>query len=146
MKKTLLIAMAMIVSSLSLFLRAEDQRIDQTQLPQEARMFIARHFPSDEILYAEQDKGMFSTDYEVVLKSGARIEFDSRGNWIEVSSRKVAVPTSLIPAKISQYVGSNYPGRNIREITREGSKYEVELTGGTDLVFGSKGEFLRVDD
>lgn len=146
MKKTLLIAIAMIISSLTLSIRADDKRIDQTQLPQDARMFIARHFPNDEILYAEQDKGMFSSDFEVVLKSGARIEFDSRGNWTEVSSRKVAVPTSIIPAKISQYVGANYPDRSIREITREGSKYEVELTGGTDLVFGSKGEFIRVDD
>ena len=146
MKKFFLTVMTFVAAMLPFAAHADDHRIDKSQLPHEARVFIAKHFGGDDVLYAERDKGLFTTDYEVVLKSGSRIEFNSDGDWEEVSSRKSAVPSSFIPSGITKYVASNYPGEFIREISRDGRGYDVELSNGIDLDFSSSGQFERIDD
>lgn len=146
MKKIFLTVMTFVATMLPFAAQADDHRIDKTQLPHEARVFISTHFGGDDVLYAERDKGLFTTDYEVVLKSGSRIEFDSDGDWEEVSSRKAAIPYSFIPADITKYVASNYPGEYIREISRDGGGFDVELSNGVDLDFNSSGKFDGIDD
>ena len=41
---------------------------------------------------------MESTKYEVLLMDGTEIDFDSRGNWEEVSAKKgKTVPATVVP-------------------------------------------------
>lgn len=146
MKKICLTVMTLMAAMMSFVAQADEHRIDKSQLPKDAQTFIAKHFAGDDVLYVECDKGVFTTDYEVVLKSGVRIEFDSDGDWEEVSNRKVAVPASIIPANIAKYVESNFPGEYIRDISRDRRGYDVELSNGLDLDFSTSGVFERIDD
>ena len=63
-----------------------------------------------------------------------------------VKARNGAVPTKIVPAKISKYVHKNYPNVLIKEIQKERRKYEVSLSNGLDLDFNLNGKFLKIDD
>ena len=71
---------------------------------------------------------------------------DKNGNWTEVDAKKNAVPHSIIPASIREYVKKSFPNNEIVQISKDSREIEVELTSGIDLKFNSKGEFIRVDD
>lgn len=70
---------------------------DMNQLPLPARNFINRHFTKPEVSHIKIDKEMLeATKYEVLLTDGTEIEFDSKGNWEEVSARKgQVIPASM---------------------------------------------------
>ena len=72
---------------------------DMNQLPLPARNFINRHFTKPEVSHIKIDKEMLeATKYEVLLTDGTEIEFDSKGNWEEVSARKgQVIPASIVP-------------------------------------------------
>ena len=62
---------------------------DMNQLPLPARNFINGNFAKPQIAHIKIDKDMMeSTKYEVVLMDGTEIDFDSKGNWEEVSAKK----------------------------------------------------------
>lgn len=108
--------------------------INTSELPQAARNFIAKHFPSDKIRKAEKDQGRRGMEYEVDLTSGAEIDFKSDGDWKEVkAARGKAVPSAIVPAAIAKYVSKNFSGQTIVEISRKRGGYEVELSNGSEL-------------
>lgn len=132
---------------LSFQVNAQETVIKTNELPKTAQDFISKNFAGQKVSQAVKDKGMISTDYEVWLDNGTKIEFDGDGNWEDVDSEnKTAIPTGFIPAKIRSYVSKNFPTQKIGKIERSSSKFEVELTNGMDLEFNSQGEFLRIDD
>lgn len=124
-----------------------DTPINPAALPQAARTFITSTFPNDPIVLAERDKDLLRTEYSVELQSGTEIDFDAKGNWEDVSCKRIAggVPASVIPQKIKEYVAANYPNQAIVEISRDKRKIEVELSSDIDLEFDVNGRFLRVD-
>ncbi len=132
---------------LSFQVNAQETVIKTNELPKTAQDFISKNFVGQKVSQAVKDKGMISTDYEVWLDNGTKIEFDGNGNWEDVDSEnKTAIPVGFIPAKITSYVSKNFPTQKIGKIERSSSKFEVELTNGVDLEFNSQGEFLRIDD
>ncbi len=52
----------------------------------------------------------------------------------------------IIPAKISEFVASEYPDGIITSISKDRRKYDVEVDDHIDLEFDLKGNFLRYDD
>lgn len=147
MKKFILLAIALVVTSLS-FTASADEPIHPSKLPKAARMFIAKFFPTEKILQAEKDRDLFSTYYEVKFTNGASIDFDSKGQWEEVSCKETgsAVPTPLLPQSIATYVNANYPGQYVTKIERKHNKYEIDLSNGYELIFDKNGLFVRIDD
>ena len=62
---------------------------DMNQLPLQARNFINSNFTKPQVAHIKIDKDMVEpAKYEVVLMDGTEIDFDSRGNWEEVSAKK----------------------------------------------------------
>ena len=57
-----------------------------------------------------------------------------------------AVPASLVPAAIANYVKGNFPGTFIEKIDKERYGYEIELSNDLDLKFDKKGNLKRIDD
>src|SRR5690606_25675838 len=126
---------------------AQETVITANELPKTAQNFIAKNFSGQKVSHAIKDAGMISTDYEVVLDNGTKIEFDGDGNWEEVDSKNdTAIPTGFISKKITSYVSKNFPTQKISKIEKDNRKFEVELTSGLDLEFNSNGDFLRIDD
>ena len=120
---------------------------DETQLPVAAREVIKKNFPQAKISYIKIDKDIFqSKTYEATLTNGTEIEFNSKGEWVEVDCKKAIVPASLIPVNVAKYVKDNFAGQHIVKIERVRKGYETELNNGLDVKFDMNGNFMRLDD
>ena len=125
---------------------ANDVPISAQKLPAEAQKFLKMHFPKNSVESAMHDKDITDNDYTVILDNGVKIEFGSTGKWESVKSRNGAIPASVIPVKISDYVSNHYKSLGIEKIERKRYGYEVELTNDLDLKFDLSGNFLGLDD
>ncbi|MDE6308649.1 MAG: PepSY-like domain-containing protein [Muribaculaceae bacterium] len=137
----------LVIGALVAFNAQADKRIEAKQLPLSAQTFLKANFGKDPVVSAHKG-GTFKTEYKVTLRSGAKIEFDNKGEWEEVQCRysDTGVPKNVVPESIRKYVEKNYSGTRIVEIDRDHSKYEISLSNGIDLDFSLNGDFLRVDD
>ena len=125
----------MILSAVSVF--AADMPIQANQLPQNAQSFVKSNFPSDQIVYAEQDRNSF----KVELQSGVEIDFDKSGNWTDVSS-KMPLPTGFIPANVLKSVQGKYPQVAIMEISKEYNSYQLKLANRMEVYVDNNGNLM----
>ena len=125
----------MILSAVSVF--AADMPIQANQLPQNAQSFVKSNFPSDQIVYAEQDRNSF----KVELQSGVEIDFDKNGNWTDVSS-KMPLPTGFIPANVLKAVQGKYPQVAIMEISKEYNSYQLKLANRMEVYVDNNGNLM----
>ena len=125
---------------------ADDKIIPVEQLPAPAKTFVKKYFPQATIEYATKDTEFMGATYEVRLSDGTEVDFDKKGNWDNVDCKTKAVPTSLVPAAIAQYVKAHYPNTVIVKIDKERGGYEIELSNDLDLKFNSKGKLIGIDD
>ena len=84
--------------------------------------------------------------YEVLLTDRTEIDFDKKGNWLEVDCKKSAVPEALIPVPVKEYVKANFPREIITKIERGRTGVEIELGNDYSLKFNKKGKFVSMDD
>lgn len=120
---------------------------DVNQLPLNARNFINQHFSKPKISHIKIDSEILqSKKYEVLLTNRTEIDFDSKGNWLEVDCKKGEVPGSLIPVSVKEYVKTNFPSTIINKIERKGNGLEVELNNDYSLKFNKKGKFVSMDN
>ena len=121
---------------------------DMNQLPLPARNFINGNFAKPQIAHIKIDKDMMeSTKYEVLLMDGTEIDFDSKGNWEEVSAKKgQAVPASVVPSFAASYLKEHNFTEPVTKVERDRKGYEVELSTGVSFKFDKKGKFLKADD
>lgn len=117
----------------------------QADLPAAAQTFITNNFAGQTISSLNVDKDRKSTEYDVRLSGGTSFEFDDNGNWEEIDGNKTALPASVLPNGIADYINKSYAGQNVVKIEKEKKKYEVELGDGTELEFDLNGKFLKVD-
>ncbi len=141
MRKIIGIAIVLITN----FAFAQEVIVPFNQLPAKAKTFINQHFKGVKVMNVIQDKDVFSKDFDVNFENGTKVEFDRTGNWKEIKTLSGSVPSSLVPAKIKQYISNNYKGANIVEINKDAYKIDVELSNGVDLDFDKNGNFLRID-
>lgn len=144
MKKLLLLVIAVLGFTMA---NARDTYShDIKDLPSAAQTILKNNFKAG-VSHIKIDKDFGRVkEYDVVLTNGAEISFDHDGNWkdIEMSSNE-SVPAKFILAPIAQYVKNNHKGAKITGIEKNRSGYEVEISGGIDIKFNSKGEFLKYD-
>lgn len=126
---------------------AQESIITKKELPQEAQKFISNNFTKSTIDYVKMDKEAFSTDYKVKFTDGLEVEFDSKGEWMEVDGNKTTIPTGFIQKSILNYVKEKFANAQIVKIEKgRFGRQEVKLSNGLELEFNSKGEFKRIDD
>lgn len=145
--KRLLIALA-IAAGLGFGAQARDhyQRTDAS-LPEAAKLTIQKHFKADVSLVKIEKKFGSVHEYEVILTDGTEISFDRDGNWENVeTAANLAVPASMIPSGVKDFVKKNHSGTHVVGIDKERSGYEIELSNGLDLKFDKNGKFMRYDD
>lgn len=120
---------------------------DVKQLPLTARNFINQYFSKPQISHIKIESEILQTKkYEVLLTDRTEIDFDSKGNCIEVDCQKSAVPSALVPVSVKDYVKKNFPREVITKIERGRSGVEVELSNDYSLKFNKKGKFVSMDD
>ncbi len=122
-----------------------EKPITVEQLPETARTFITKHFANVKVSLVTVDKDLFSTDYEVVLADGSRVEFDKKGKWTDVDCGRNRLPDGILPPVIMQQITERYPDRFAREVNRDGREWEVSLNNGLELKFISF-RLVEIDD
>lgn len=140
------LAILCVVATVSFLACADDKPIDVSQLPAPAQTFLKKHFPNDTPLIATIDKEVFSTSYDVRLKSGISVDFDGKGNWTDVDCHTTAVPAAIIPTKIAAYAKSNYSDAIITKIDRDKRGYEIKLSNRLELKFDKHFNLTEIDD
>lgn len=147
MKKftAILAAVSLMASTVSAF-AADDRPITVSELPVASQQFIKANFPQHKVSYANMDGTLMDKEYKVVFTDGCKIEFAKNGQWKEVSTKKGAVPETIVPQQIRDYVVQNYSGQKIRSIERYRKGYEIELGNGLDLRFDQNFKLVKIDD
>ena len=142
--ETMLFALALLFASPASANTDGGKAISPGKLPQTALQTINTHLPGRKIAIAKVESELFSKSYTVIFTNGEKIEFDGRGRWTEVKCKRSAVPASLVPAQIAQYIRANYPDCRILEIERD-DEYEVKLSNHVEVTFNKKFEVIDID-
>ena len=145
MKQTKFILMALVCLMMSSVCRADDTPIAPEALPETAKTFVASNFPGKKIIFAQVDRGLNKT-YEVRLGDGTEIDFNKKGVWDKVDCKKTAVPNSLVPVAIQDYVKQNFADALIVKIDKERYGYDIELSNDLELKFNTSGQLIGMDD
>lgn len=142
----LIIAAGVVAIALSgLVVKAQTTNTAKTELPAVAQAFIKEHFSGQDVTTINVEKDLTGTEYDVVLSGGVKIEFDGKGNWEEIDANTTALPATVVPPAISDYVSNNYAGKAIVQIDKDRKGFDVELADDTELEFDTNGKFIRVD-
>ena len=145
MKKLLLTLMLAITFGGAAF--ADIYAHSDAVLPEAAKSVLKKNFKSAvSVVKIDKDFGRVS-EYEVILKDGSEVSFDSKGNWkdVEVANDK-SVPAAFVLQPIQQYVKTNHAGQKIVGIEKNHRDIEVTLSNGIEMKFDTAGKFLKYDD
>lgn len=120
---------------------------NESRLPKLSQEFIKKHFPNEKISFVIIDKEGMKTTYELMFTSGKEIEFYKNGQWKEIDTKKEAIPQSIIPSSLRQYVKENFPNDvYVVQMEKKFWGIEVELSNKLELEFNRQGRFLRYDN
>ena len=145
--RKILFLMAMLVCSLQFAMARDVVTRDVNKLPVAAREMIGKHFSQTKVAYIKIEKDLFqSTSYDVKLADGIELEFNSKGEWLEIDCKNKAVPSTFIPQAISKYMKANYNGHKTVKIERNRKGYELTLENGLEVDFDQFGGFLKLSD
>lgn len=125
---------------------AADRPVKFTELPAAAQTFVNNQFADVEVLLATKDPGITGAAYEVMLADGTKIDFDRRGQWIEVERRNAPVPAEIVPVAIADLVARQHRGAEIIGIEYDRRGYDVKLSNGLDLEFDEQFNLIDIDD
>lgn len=125
---------------------AKDIRIDESGLPEKCIGFVRRWFPESSVKKVELEKRASMSQYEIRLSDGTKLQFDMRGDCTEVDCGCDTVPYGIIPQKIRNYIGTEYPDRYPVRIEHDTKLYEVQLDDGCELTFNTAFRLLDIDD
>lgn len=123
-----------------------DRPVAVGELPSAAQTVLNNNFTKHRIALAKVETCFWDKNYDVFLANGDKLEFDRRGNWTEIVCREDGVPTELVPAAITTYLNSAYPGVKLVKIERERGRYEAKLANGFEFTFDKHFRVVEVDD
>ena len=144
MKKMITLLLSLATFTFCAF--ADDKPIDYGQLPSAAKTFISTDFPALSVSYVTRDTDLLDTTYDVHFTNGLKVEFNSRGEWKEISTKTATIDSKYIPAQIISAVESRWPGVQFKKIEKHRYGYEVELTNRLELKFDKQFRLTEIDD
>lgn len=143
---TIIIALlAVVIPSAASPAMGSEKAISPDKLPAAARQTISTHFSGRKVALAKVETELFSKSYSVIFTNGEKIEFDGHGRWTEIKCKRTAVPASLVPARIAQFVKENYPGCKILEIEKDDGEIEVTLSNHIEVTFNKRFEVIDIE-
>lgn len=146
MKKIMLTA-ALLFAGITASLADNDRPIALDKLPAAAQTFLKTHFADLTLAYAVEDPKFVGSEYEVTYTDRTEVEFRPNGEWSSVERRYAAVPASIVPAQISDYVAkSSFPNQYIKKVERDAYTWEIELSNGIEIKFDREFHVIDIDD
>ena len=144
MKKQILTLATILLLGAAAFAQNGMTKIEQ--LPAKSQEFIKNYFSDHQVSYILTDKEFADVDYKVRFENGTEIEFNSKGEWTDVSGKQNCLPTGFILAGITNYVNAYHKDACITDIEREFNRITIELNNKLELEFNSKGKLISYDD
>lgn len=123
---------------------AQKKYLSPNEVPAQISEYVGKHFPADQIAYVKKKEKLHYTKYSIKLDSNVELKFDGDFKIHEIESKK-ALPKSVIPEPIWDYVEKNYPNNTIREWKLKKNGQEIELNNDLDLLFDENGNFLKIN-
>ena len=93
-----------------------------------------------------RDTDLLDTTYDVHFTNGLKVEFNSRGEWKEISTKTATIDSKYVPGQIVSTVETRWPGVQFRKIEKYRYGYEVELTNRLELKFDKQFRLTEIDD
>lgn len=147
MKKILFAAFLMFAGVFTANADDRERPINIDQLPKNAQAFLAEHFNNLTVAFAVENLKYIGAEYEVVYTDRTEVDFSADGEWESVERKYDAIPTSIIPAKISDYVANmGMSGQYIKKIERGRYTWEIELSNGLEIKFDKQFNVIGYDD
>lgn len=118
------------------------------KLPHDALNFLRSYYGKQFVKSCDNE---YATDgYEVVLRDGTEVEFDSYGRVMEVDMPdNVAMPSeavkSILPKKAYKQLEAMGIAEKVENISREKRGFEIDIVKGNkveELFFASDGQLL----
>ena len=128
MNKIIIIALAVFSLGIITAKADNDRLIAKENLPKKAQQFIDSNFKNSKITYVKDESYFLEKSYEVLFADGTKVEFNRKGEWKEIDCRHSSIPATIVPAKILEYVNSNYQDVRILQIERDRVDYEIKLS------------------
>lgn len=122
-----------------------DKPVTVSELPSAAQAVLTSSFAKHRVALAKMDTDLLDRNYDVFFVNGDKVEFDRKGQWLEIVSKQDGVPTELVPAEILKYLATAQAGVKIIKIERERGRYEVTLANGIEYTFNKKFQVIDVD-
>lgn len=122
-----------------------DKPIAVTDLPAVAQAVLNKNFTKHRIALAKVESDILDKSYDIFFVNGDKVEFDRKGNWTEIVCTQDGVPAELVPAEITKYLNSVYPGVKLVKIERENGRYEAKLANGYEFTFNKKFQVVDID-
>lgn len=146
MKKAILVTLVTVTLFSCKAFADDDKMVQFEALPTQVKEFVNTHFKGVGVAYAKEERETFVvTGYEVMFTTGEKVEFDRTCAWEEVDCKYSAVPASVIPAQIKDFVAQKHPDAKIVKIERDRWDYEVELNIGLELKFDLQFNLIGYD-
>ena len=147
MKKTFITLAIAATCIFSISSNAQERPSTVDKLPATAREFLNTHFKGLTVAFVVEDPKMTGTEYEVTYTDRTEVDFNTTGEWSSIERKYSAVPDSVIPKQISEYIANgNFAGQHIRKIEKGRNFWELELSNGLELKFDKKFNMVRYDD
>ena len=133
----------MTLSALLLVACDKEKVVQSDDLPAKASGFISTHFPGKQILQVVKELDNLKTYYHVYLNNGTKLDFTRQGNIKKIEGTE-AIPDTVIPMLILNYVHTHYPTAFIRGWKLEDATQDIKLSADIELEFDKNGNFLRI--
>lgn len=114
--------------------KAIEDHIDMDDLPVGAQFILSNNFDVADIntIHIKKSKSKGSS-YMVSFKSGCKAVFNSLGDWVLLDFVKEAIPYSLVPSKIRNYVAAKY-GPYVYPVFIQKVKNKIEIKLNNEIV------------
>lgn len=144
---TILLKIKTLLTTLLLFgmmtMNATDKIIPTSEIPNSIKTYVKTHFPKQSITKAEIDIEGTKKEYEIKLNNLTELKFDANYKIRKIDAN-VALPATVIPAKIRTYIKTNYPNQTITDWELKANSQEIELDNGLELNFSLNGDFTNL--
>lgn len=107
--------------------------------------YTSTHFPDNPIIQSIKDTDGLELTYDITLEGEFFLEFNRKKEVIDIEGLS-KLPDSVIPAKLLEYMQSNYPDNFIIGWEVDDRNQQIKLENGLELEFNMNGVFLRIDN
>ena len=137
--KNFLFILLIIIASFILFDEVfGDWYIPINSLPKNAQLFIKQIYPQAQIWSVEKD----GLKYEVKLSNGASIDFNGKGDWINIDGEYTGIPEHVLPSTILNSLKNQYPDAIIIDIEKEWGNYKIKLNNMMEIYISNTGQLI----